>query len=214
MMRGIRQGCAVPALLFILSVEFMAIQIRQNDIIKGIAVGTFESKILQYADDTTLTLQCNTSVSLGINEIHNFSKVSGLNLNLSKSLGPWLALLNLSPLMFEGISFTNEPIECLGIYVVKHKTVCLENMWEEKLQFEKILNIWNTRKLTYFGKIVVNNSLVIPIYNTLHDHSVHARGLHRQLGKLIFDFYGENIIRLKMYCFWTPPKLGYKHYKY
>ena len=35
MMRGIRQGCAVSALLFILSDEFMAIQIRQNNNYKG-----------------------------------------------------------------------------------------------------------------------------------------------------------------------------------
>ena len=142
MMRVIGQGCAVSALRFILSVEFMAVEMRQNNNFKGIADGTFESKILQYADDTTLTLQCNKSVSLAISEIYRFFKVSGLNLNPSKSLGILLGLLYLNPLIFEGISFTNEPIRCLGIYVAKNKTVCLEKNWEDILKkLEKILNI-------------------------------------------------------------------------
>ena len=43
--RGIRQGCPLSALLFILVVELMAIGIRNNDNIHGIAVGKYEQSI-------------------------------------------------------------------------------------------------------------------------------------------------------------------------
>ena len=52
--RGIRQGCPISALLFILLAEVMAIHIRNNGKIKGINVGKQIYKISQLADDTTL----------------------------------------------------------------------------------------------------------------------------------------------------------------
>ena len=56
--RGIKQGCPLSALLFVLSVEIMALRLRNNKNIKGISVkldGTSHSiKISQLADDTTL----------------------------------------------------------------------------------------------------------------------------------------------------------------
>ena len=55
--RGIRQGCPLSALLFILVVESLAIKIRSAENIKGISVGTFTAKISQLADDTTLFLE-------------------------------------------------------------------------------------------------------------------------------------------------------------
>ena len=48
--------CPSPALLFILVVEVMTIEIRNNDKVKGIAVGKNIFKICKLADDTTLFL--------------------------------------------------------------------------------------------------------------------------------------------------------------
>ena len=55
--RGIRQGYAVSALLFIFAVEFLAIDIRDAEEIKGINLFEKRSKLTQYADDMTLTLE-------------------------------------------------------------------------------------------------------------------------------------------------------------
>ena len=61
MKRGVRQGCPVSALLFILAIEFMSIDIKSNKEISGIKIKSIECKILQYADDTTLTLGNNVN---------------------------------------------------------------------------------------------------------------------------------------------------------
>ena len=51
--RGVRQGDLLSPYLFIAAVEMLAIAIRQNPAIKGIVIGQEETKLLQYADDTT-----------------------------------------------------------------------------------------------------------------------------------------------------------------
>ena len=57
--RGIRQGCPLSAMLFILAVEILADRIRKNDRIKGVVFGENEDffKVLQYADDTSVFLE-------------------------------------------------------------------------------------------------------------------------------------------------------------
>ena len=55
--RGIRQGCCLSALLFIVVVELLAVGVRTENSIKGIIVDKNEFKISQLADDTTLFTQ-------------------------------------------------------------------------------------------------------------------------------------------------------------
>ena len=44
-------------MLFVLGIEILALAIIQNSKIEGIAVGSREIKITQYADDTTVFLR-------------------------------------------------------------------------------------------------------------------------------------------------------------
>ena len=57
--RGVRQGCPISPLLFILTVELLGKSIRKDKNIRGISIPEFHSclKIKQYADDTTLFLR-------------------------------------------------------------------------------------------------------------------------------------------------------------
>ena len=51
--RGMRQGCPLSCLLFILCAEIMSNRIRQNDSIRGLEAGGKMYKIKQFADDCT-----------------------------------------------------------------------------------------------------------------------------------------------------------------
>ncbi|GFR76271.1 reverse transcriptase [Elysia marginata] len=85
--RGVRQGCPVSPMLFIIAVELLAINIRQSDKIRGIALpqSTLSLKILQFADDTTLFLKDEMDFREVLSKIKVFSLCSGLQLNEKKS---------------------------------------------------------------------------------------------------------------------------------
>ena len=86
--------CPLSALLFVLSVEIMALNLRSCIDIKGITVKLDEKKhsikISQPADDTTLFCNSKEDVLKAMNEIEIFGPFSGLLLNRNKTEGVWI----------------------------------------------------------------------------------------------------------------------------
>lgn len=88
--RGCRQGDPVAPYLFILCAEILAILIKQNKDIRGIFVYDREHKISQYADDTSLILDGSaSSLFNALETLELFSKISGLQVNSSKTKIVW-----------------------------------------------------------------------------------------------------------------------------
>ena len=71
--------CPVSALLFVLSVEMLAIKIRECPELKGFNTGLKEKpiKVTQYADDTTLFLNNKDELCTVLNVLHEFGQVAG-----------------------------------------------------------------------------------------------------------------------------------------
>ena len=59
--RGVRQGCPLSGVLFILAVEPLAIQIRTSKSIKGLKNRNKESEVSLYANDTTTFIHDDSS---------------------------------------------------------------------------------------------------------------------------------------------------------
>ena len=68
--RGVRQEDPPAPYLFTNVVETLAVAIRQNEVIKGIKIGNEETKLLQFADDTTAVL-ADTDSAVKLFEILN-----------------------------------------------------------------------------------------------------------------------------------------------
>ena len=62
--RGVRQGCPLSAYLFLLVVELLACEIRDNAAIEGLTLKHTELKISQMADDTTIFLINTESIPI------------------------------------------------------------------------------------------------------------------------------------------------------
>ena len=84
--RGVRQGCPLSPYLFVICVELLAIAVRNDKNIVGIDIGGECFKIIQYADDRTLTLTGGpTSIRNALSLFESFKSVSGLRINLDKT---------------------------------------------------------------------------------------------------------------------------------
>lgn len=196
--RGIRQGCPVSCLLFIISTEIMACAIRQNKDIKGISIGEFEYKLSQYADDSNLFLRDVNSIESAISLISRFTNVSGLNLNLNKTIGMWLGNYKDHPPDYDKIKFTDQPIKCLGVYIGHNVELCKEYNWKPKIEkLKKVLNSWKERELSIFGKSLVVKTLGISslIYNfmLLDVDDSHIKTINR----ILYDFMWYNKERIQ-----------------
>ena len=84
--RGCRQGDPISPYLFILCAEILACKIRGDENIKGIKIGNTESKITQFADDTSALLEGDRiSFENLFRHLDNFAAKSGLKLNKDKT---------------------------------------------------------------------------------------------------------------------------------
>ncbi len=163
--KGIKQGCALSALIFIICTEILCLAIKQDLKINGIKIpNNQETKINQYADDTCLFLQDETSIEHALNCVQKFSKVSGLYLNLDKTEGIAVgATRNINVNADPRIKWPNNPIRYLGVYVGYNEQICYKRNWTDKLEdMQKLIDNWRIRKLTLFGKVIVIKSLIIP----------------------------------------------------
>ena len=86
---GVRQGCPLSHLLYTIVIETLANAICRHPGITGVSIpGTKQrSKISAYADDGTLSLRDNLSVTRAFDVIRTFEKASGSKLNLTKAEG-------------------------------------------------------------------------------------------------------------------------------
>ncbi len=196
--RGIRQGCPVSALLFIIVSEILAINIKNNEDIKGIKVETnsenVELKISQYADDGHIFLSDINSLENAIEAINVFSKVAGPKLNIDKC--------EIIPLRKEVINFQNmrcvKNARCLGVWVGKEKSTNEEKNWNEKLcKLKTCLQVWKTRNLTIFGKTTVIKMLGMSKVVYSATNTLTPEGFITRLNTILFDFLWQGKDRIK-----------------
>lgn len=195
--RGVRQGCPISALLFILVAEIMALNLRKANNIKGIKVktelGYTDIRISQLADDTTLFLKSKTDIINALDIIKIFGIFSGLELNKKKTEAMWIGKQKASKETVTEINWSFKPIKALGIYFGHDKQKCEELNWQNKIeQCKTILNNWSKRKLTFYGKIQIIKTIVIPkLTYTIHSLVV-PKHVKQELNKLLFAFLWDN----------------------
>ena len=88
--RGVRQGCPLSGLLFVIGIEVLVNAIKSKTTIKGIKVGEKEIKVSLYADDTTVFVRDLHSVEELLALLNDFINLYGLEINTIKTEGMWL----------------------------------------------------------------------------------------------------------------------------
>lgn len=83
--RGVRQGCPLSPLLYVLYSEIIALLVNTDPEIKGICVNSTEVKLSQYADDLTAILRGIKSLHALFKFLRSFEFVSGALVNPEKT---------------------------------------------------------------------------------------------------------------------------------
>ena len=187
--RGVRQGCPLSGLLFVIGIEILARAIKNDSAIKGIHVGEKEIKVSLYADDTTAFVRDLDSVDHLLTLLDNFKNLSGLEINTTKSEGLWLGRWKNKTETPFGFRWPRDPIKALGIFFSYDINKTNELNFAEKIRnLEKTLNSWKRRNLTLYGKINIVKTFGLSklIYNT--SVLVIPENFVKEIDKLIFNF--------------------------
>ena len=147
--RGVRQGCPLSGILFVLGIELFARALKNKASIKGIRVDDHEIKVAQYADDTTVFVRDRESVLELLDFLREFSCQSGLEINTSKTEAMWLGQWKNNQDTPFGFKWPKEPILSLGVFFSHNQTDADELNFGAKIRdLENLLHTWKRRKLT------------------------------------------------------------------
>ena len=166
--RGIRQGCPLIALLFLLATEVVAIILRNLDCIHGINIKDTCIKLCQLADDMTLFVEDIDSICHAFSVFEEFYRYAGLKLNKAKTKA--IIIYNDGSLLQKnlGISWSKPPFKTLGTYFsTNFEEAKLLNIKDRFEKIKGIITTWKGRALTLKGKITIIKSLIVPHILTL-----------------------------------------------
>ena len=203
MKRGVRQGCPISSLLFILTAEILAHKLRLNANITGINIGQFCDnnsnrvvKLRQYADDMILLGTNEISMKHSFKEISKFTAVAGPKLNMDKTeilvTGEYQ---NVATFCDKKVA---KSVNCLGIEVGHDLELCEKINWANKIEkIERLLIQWKKRHLTIFRKIIVIKTLALSqiIYSATNTHIPDY--VIPRLNTIVYNFLWENKERIK-----------------
>jgi len=194
--RGIRQGCPISAMLFIMIVELLANYLKSSDNIKGIDIDDESFIITQLADDTTLFLQDINSITNAMYVLDSFYECSGLRLNKQKCevfiLGN-CGQSNNVPDTIAGLKCVSGSFKALGIHFNNNLDDMLQKNFMEKVKkLHVLINIWSQRDLSLKGKVIVLKSILIPTVLFQCTNLYVPQWFVSQVNNLLFKFVWNN----------------------
>ena len=133
--RSTRQGDPISPQIFILGLEILFIALRSDENIKGFKIENNEIKLTSYADDASYFLKDKNSAKNLLVKIEQFSKISGLEVNRTKSE---CLLLSFEVELGEGAQFLGIPVvenpKILGHFYGKNELICNYQNFYRKLE--------------------------------------------------------------------------------
>ena len=159
--RGVRQGCPMSPLLYVLVAESLACAIRADPGVVGFPLpgsATESVKLSQYADDTSSLVTTASSIDRLFLLFDRYGKASGAKRNASKChgllLGPWRNRSFPHPIQWSALDIT-----------VLGSTIGKPEGWDPSIKrLKNVVSSWRARSLTFRGKAVICNVLGLSIF--------------------------------------------------
>ena len=185
---GVRQGCPLSPLLYVLVAETIASAIRADRFIDSYILPNGRSvKLCQYADDTSVIVTTDLALNALFHLFTRYEKASGAKLNVTKChgllIGTWQSRSNL-PI---ALDWSNVEIIVLGSRISNDN----EEQWESKIKALKTtLTAWNRRALSFRGRALIANMLGLSTLWYLCSFSVIPEAIIKAVNGEVFRLYG------------------------
>ena len=195
--RGVRQGDPLSPYLFLLAIEILAQVLRKDDVIKGIQCDNFEVRQILYADDMTLFVRNESSITRIQEIFRDFFELSGLKVNIEKTnvmrIGKKKGGLGRLPM---GKIVTE--IKILGVYFSLDIKTREELNYKEILsKIKRLLGWWKQRDLTVMGKVHLLKTYALSKLNYVSSSFVVPKWVVAEINKICFEFIWNGKDRIK-----------------
>lgn len=188
--RGVRQGCCASPSLFTITVELLAILVRNSVAVKGILVDQSEFKISQYADDSTFFVRDFHALQSLLDLLNRFTKFSGLAINPRKSHLLLLGNHRHHPTEFNGIKVVQQ-VKILGIIFRRRMTDSEQynlNFQPHLQRIKQICKAWANRDMSLKGKVTLIKSLIISLLQYPCSCTITPPRVFPEFKKIMVDF--------------------------
>jgi len=186
--RGVRQGDPLSPYLFILSVEILANTIRNDETISGIKIGKELLKLILFADDTTCFLSDKKSAVRVLKLVDEFSIISGLRINRSKSEIMWIGNKKSSKETIDNIPVCTHT-KFLGVILDQNTEQMMSVNIDMKLkEISSTFNLWKTRGLTIGGRVCLAKVFGISKLNLILQVLPISDEYIKKIEKTLYDF--------------------------
>ena len=186
LLRGVRQGCPISSLLYVLVIEILGLQLRQNENLVGFQIGGEKIISLHYADDAVIVMKQNRCFKEVFKELADYEKATGAKVNMSKTQGLWVGAWKHCTDTPLGIHWTNTNVENLGIFFgndnpalstfqkIVNKIETSISFWKQfhlsKLAKSRIIEIFFASKLWYASRFYpIPSSITVHVQKLFTD---------------------------------------------
>uniref|UniRef100_A0A803TGJ8 Reverse transcriptase domain-containing protein n=1 Tax=Anolis carolinensis TaxID=28377 RepID=A0A803TGJ8_ANOCA len=164
--KGTRQGCPLSPLLFILCLETLLNNIREDKTLTGTKIRKEVYKVRAFADDLICIIENPLdNILRWMTKIEEYGKVAGLKINKNKTM---ILTKNLSKngqdkiKELTGIQVTNK-LKYLGITITPKNAQLLKNNYETKWkEVKKDMENWKHLNLSLMGRIATIKMNILP----------------------------------------------------
>uniref|UniRef100_A0A803SP10 Reverse transcriptase domain-containing protein n=1 Tax=Anolis carolinensis TaxID=28377 RepID=A0A803SP10_ANOCA len=164
--KGTRQGCPLSPLLFIFVLELLIKNIRNDHQLKGASIRKHKYKIRAFADDLICIIEDPIkTMNIWIDKFKEFEKVSGLKINLDKTVILTKNMTNTrqNELMESTGIQVRKKIKYLGIILTAKNSQLLENNYDTKWkEIKKDLEKWRHLNLSLVGRVAAVKMTILP----------------------------------------------------
>ena len=197
--RGVRQGCPMSMIFYVLFQEPLYLAIKFSNKICPPLLPTEQTKILGYADDTSIIVKDDEGIIESFKIVQNFEKSSNSKLNISKTkiygFGLWENRI-LWPI--KNLKIEMDYFKTLGIIFSCDYNIALNNTWTQIVnKIKKRIPLIKGNFYTIYQKSIIINSLILSkVWYTAHIYPLPEKFSKDIVTEIISFIWKKTIIQL------------------